>query len=165
MNNTNRALTVQKPCTHGLINKKAMKSFDFTAFFGAMEGTRTPGLLIRSQSLYPAELPTHTFRSEHDVFYHSNRVLSTTFSNYFLFFAKDCLLLLSALVFVKPAAAPSASCVQPGGDFVPLFACFCCCFAAQQAVRGYFWRKKPCKNGRTGIFYDFSYIVFVFLVL
>ena len=29
-------------------NKKAMKSFDFTAFSGAMEGTRTPGLLIRS---------------------------------------------------------------------------------------------------------------------
>jgi len=25
-----------------------MKSFDFTAFSGAMEGTRTPGLLIRS---------------------------------------------------------------------------------------------------------------------
>lgn len=40
-------------------NKKAMKSFDFTAFSGAMEGTRTPGLLIRSQSLYPAELPSH----------------------------------------------------------------------------------------------------------
>ena len=29
-------------------NKKAMKSFDFTAFSGAMEWTRTPGLLIRS---------------------------------------------------------------------------------------------------------------------
>ena len=29
-------------------NKKALKSFDFTAFSGAMEGTRTPGLLIRS---------------------------------------------------------------------------------------------------------------------
>ena len=29
-------------------NKKAMKSFDFTAFSGAMEGTRTPSLLIRS---------------------------------------------------------------------------------------------------------------------
>ena len=28
--------------------QKAMKSFDFTAFSGAMEGTRTPGLLIRS---------------------------------------------------------------------------------------------------------------------
>ena len=39
--------TVQKPCSHGLQNKKAMKSFDFTAFSGAMEGTRTPGLLIR----------------------------------------------------------------------------------------------------------------------
>ena len=59
MENTDRAKTVQKPCSHGLQNKKAMKSFDFTAFSGAMEGTRTPGLLIRSQSLYPAELPSH----------------------------------------------------------------------------------------------------------
>jgi hypothetical protein len=47
MENTDRAKTVQKPCSHGLQNKKAMKSFDFTAFSGAMEGTRTPGLLIR----------------------------------------------------------------------------------------------------------------------
>ena len=31
MDNTDRAKTVQKPCTHGLQNKKAMKSFDFTA--------------------------------------------------------------------------------------------------------------------------------------
>ena len=31
MENTDRAKTVQKPCTHGLQNKKAMKSFDFTA--------------------------------------------------------------------------------------------------------------------------------------
>ena len=79
MDNIDRAKTVQKPCYHGLQNKKAMKSFDFTAFSGAMEGTRTPGLLIRSQSLYPAELPTHTFRSEHDVFYHEVRGLSTAF--------------------------------------------------------------------------------------
>ena len=78
--------TVQEPCSHGLQNKKAMKSFDFTAFSGAMEGTRTPGLLIRSQSLYPAELPTHTFRSEHDVFYHAQPGLSTVFCNYFLIF-------------------------------------------------------------------------------
>ncbi len=69
-------------------NKKAMKSFDFTAFSGAMEGTRTPGLLIRSQSLYPAELPTHTFRSEHDVFYHEVRGLSTAFLKYFYIFQK-----------------------------------------------------------------------------
>ena len=88
MDNTDRAKTVQKPCTHGLQNKKAMKSFDFTAFSGAMEGTRTPGLLIRSQSLYPAELPTHTFRSEHDVFYHAGRFLSTVFCNYFCLFSK-----------------------------------------------------------------------------
>ena len=97
MENTDRAKTVQKPCTHGLQNKKAMKSFDpqlprstflrvgtrglskaalwlclrryapppcsspfyyadkkktrtrmCSGFLGAMEGTRTPGLLIRS---------------------------------------------------------------------------------------------------------------------
>ena len=51
MENTDRAKTVQKPCTHGLQNKKAMKSFDFTAFSGAMEGTRTPGLLIRKNRI------------------------------------------------------------------------------------------------------------------
>ena len=28
-------------------------------FFGALEGTRTPDLLVRSQSLYPAELRAH----------------------------------------------------------------------------------------------------------
>ena len=58
------------------------KRFGFS-WFGAMEGTRTPGLLIRSQSLYPAELPTHTFRSEHDVFYHAGRGLSTVFCRFF----------------------------------------------------------------------------------
>ena len=56
MDNTDRAKTVQKPCSHGLQNKKAMKSFDFTAFSGAMEGTRTPGPLLRRQLLYPTEL-------------------------------------------------------------------------------------------------------------
>ena len=53
-----------------------------------MEGTRTPGLLIRSQSLYPAELPTHTFRPEQDIFYHEPRRLSTTFLKYFRLFRK-----------------------------------------------------------------------------
>ena len=60
------------------------KRFGFS-WFGAMEGTRTPGLLIRSQSLYPAELPTHTFRSEQDVFYHAGRGLSTVFCRFFDF--------------------------------------------------------------------------------
>ena len=63
------------------------KRFGFS-LFGAMEGTRTPGLLIRSQSLYPAELPTHTFRSEHDVFYHEGQGLSTAFLKYFYIFQK-----------------------------------------------------------------------------
>jgi len=39
MDNTDRAKTVQKPCTRGLQNKKAMKSFDFTAFSGASSDT------------------------------------------------------------------------------------------------------------------------------
>ena len=29
--------------------------------FGAPEGTRTPDLLVRSQSLYPAELQAHPY--------------------------------------------------------------------------------------------------------
>ena len=29
-------------------------------WFGTPEGTRTPDLLVRSQSLYPTELPAHT---------------------------------------------------------------------------------------------------------
>ena len=34
-------------------------------FFGALEGTRTPDLLVRSQSLYPAELRARTRSLEH----------------------------------------------------------------------------------------------------
>ena len=30
-----------------------------TGFYGALEGIRTPDLLIRSQTLYPTELPAH----------------------------------------------------------------------------------------------------------
>jgi len=41
MENTDRAKTVQKPCTHGLQNKKAMKSFDFTAFSGAVKQSKS----------------------------------------------------------------------------------------------------------------------------
>ena len=33
-------------------------------FFGTPEGTRTPDLLVRSQSLYPTELPAHTALTE-----------------------------------------------------------------------------------------------------
>ena len=71
-NRTWKTPTVQKPCTHGLQNKKAMKSFDFMAFFGAMEGTRTPGLLIRRN-------PEAIFI--HSEFYDDSKFL--TFCRYF----------------------------------------------------------------------------------
>ena len=86
-NSTQKTRTVHRPCKNRAAvlqeNKKAMKSFDFTAFFGAMEGTRTPGLLIRSQSLYPAELPTHMFHPEQELFYHSPDNLSSVSRKYF----------------------------------------------------------------------------------
>ena len=37
---------------------KQKRSLAFASDLGALEGTRTPDLLIRSQTLYPAELPT-----------------------------------------------------------------------------------------------------------
>ena len=36
---------------------KQKRSLAFASDLGALEGTRTPDLLIRSQTLYPAELP------------------------------------------------------------------------------------------------------------
>ena len=39
--------------------RKKPVTFFMSQAFGALEGTRTPGLLIRSQTLYPAELPAH----------------------------------------------------------------------------------------------------------
>lgn len=72
-----------------------------SGILGAMEGTRTPGLLIRSQSLYPAELPTHTFRSEHDVFYHSDWVLSTVFCKYFYLFQKAAFFMIFLVSFLS----------------------------------------------------------------
>ena len=40
-------------------DKKIRESQSSLLFFGTPEGTRTPDLLIRSQSLYPTELPAH----------------------------------------------------------------------------------------------------------
>ena len=40
-------------------------------FYGALEGTRTPDLLVRSQSLYPAELPAHKwYLNTTNIIYH-----------------------------------------------------------------------------------------------
>ena len=78
------------------------KKFGFCCC-GAMEGTRTPGLLIRSQSLYPAELPTHTFRSEHNVFYHRTGVLSTLFRNIFKIPEEERLFIHFSFIFYASA--------------------------------------------------------------
>ena len=43
-----RALLVKYKCSY---TKRCM------SIYGALEGTRTPDLLVRSQTLYPAELP------------------------------------------------------------------------------------------------------------
>ena len=42
-----------------IIQQKTCKA-KLYRFFGTPEGTRTPDLLVRSQSLYPTELPAHT---------------------------------------------------------------------------------------------------------
>ena len=50
--------------------------------FGAPEGTRTPDLLIRSQTLYPAELPAHillAFSPENVFYYSAHRAESQAF--------------------------------------------------------------------------------------
>ena len=45
--------TQEKPHFHGEVRNNAVLSI------GAPGGTRTPDLLVRSQSLYPAELLAH----------------------------------------------------------------------------------------------------------
>ena len=53
---------------------------------GALEEIRTPDLLIRSQTLYPTELPAQV----QDIYYHRPRGLSTVFAKKFkIFFAKQ----------------------------------------------------------------------------
>ena len=42
-----------------LKTEKIHKDRNLCGFLGALEGTRTPDLLVRSQSLYPAELSAH----------------------------------------------------------------------------------------------------------
>ena len=75
-------------------NKKSHLAIGFL-LFGAPEGTRTPDLLVRSQSLYPAELRAHMlFPNTNDMIPH------------FLVFVK------SFLEFFYPAGNFSISCQQ-----------------------------------------------------
>ena len=59
---------------------KTKKQLTFVnCFVGALEGTRTPDPLIRSQVLYPAELPAHNAI----LYYHQKSILSRTFLKFF----------------------------------------------------------------------------------
>ena len=49
---TRKMRTVQKPCKWCIKRKSHEKSCDFSWDFGALEGTRIPGPLIKSQMLY-----------------------------------------------------------------------------------------------------------------
>ena len=71
-------------------NKKAMKSFDFTAFSGAMEGTRTPGLLIRSaRRVIPSIFGSYVLTS---FLSDTSQVLSLEFLHSLSYFATICTL-------------------------------------------------------------------------
>ena len=58
---------------HKTATYKQKRSLAIASDLGAPEGTRTPDLLIRSQTLYPAELPAHMLLafSPENVFYYS----------------------------------------------------------------------------------------------
>ena len=52
MKNADRAKTVQRPCKWRIKRKSHEESYDSSWDFGALEGTRIPGPLIKSQMLY-----------------------------------------------------------------------------------------------------------------
>ena len=58
---------------HKTATYKQKRSLAIASDRGAPEGTRTPDLLIRSQTLYPAELPAHILLCVplENVFYYS----------------------------------------------------------------------------------------------
>lgn len=66
--------------------KQKKKDIRKDVLLGALEEIRTPDLLIRSQTLYPTELPAQV----QDIYYHRHRGLSTVFAKKFKnFFAKQ----------------------------------------------------------------------------
>ena len=82
---------------------------------GALEEIRTPDLLIRSQTLYPTELPAQV----QDIYYHRHRGLSTVFAKKFeIFFAEQKKVLLPPSVggrralFSAADSPPAPPCVQ-----------------------------------------------------
>ena len=67
---------------HKTATYKQKRSLAIASDLGAPEGTRTPDLLIRSQTLYPAELPAHillAFSPENVFYYSAHRAESQAF--------------------------------------------------------------------------------------
>ena len=67
---------------HKTATYKQKRSLAIASDLGAPEGTRTPDLLIRSQTLYPAELPAHirlAFSPENVFYYSAHRPESQAF--------------------------------------------------------------------------------------
>ena len=71
---------------------KRKRSFlnEMTAFFGTAEGIRTPDLLVRSQTLYPAELQPHTTLESLYIITHPAGKCKPFFSKIFRFFIFRC---------------------------------------------------------------------------
>lgn len=71
--------------------KQKKKDILSDVLLGALEEIRTPDLLIRSQTLYPTELPAQV----QDIYYHRHKGLSTVFAKKFeIFFAEQKKVLL-----------------------------------------------------------------------
>lgn len=65
--------------------KQKKKDIFSDVLLGALEEIRTPDLLIRSQTLYPTELPAQV----QDIYYHRPRGLSTVFAKKFKIFSRS----------------------------------------------------------------------------
>ena len=60
--------------------QKIPKISKILGIFGTPEGTRTPDLLIRSQSLYPTELPAHTSAQRSNILAQADRFVKRIFA-------------------------------------------------------------------------------------
>ena len=75
-----RQLRCRRPFESHPMYQKRGHPKGMTSFFGTPEGTRTPDLLIRSQSLYPTELLAHTFAERLDIVAQGDRIVKQFFA-------------------------------------------------------------------------------------
>ena len=75
-------------CLSNYFKRKSACLYWQTLSCGAPEGTRTPDLLVRSQSLYPAELRAHMLFRTQEIYYHIFLCLSRAFANFLIVFIR-----------------------------------------------------------------------------